>query len=404
MTLGGCYPRIMALLLALPLVGCADWITDIPAYGSITVEAQRLDGDPVPDAPVLVYIGARPMAYGLTGADGLTAFRFLPKNAYGVYADPPEGYVRPETLLGGRTTAYIDGLALDEGEHRTVSFTYLKVGDGSVTVAVTEPDGTPIEGVRTELFDPHSVVSIDTTDASGLARFQDVPFGVWGVRARSPQGYFDTLAVEEYQDRILVEDGTDEQVGLHFERCEGTIRASVRDGAGAPVVGYPLEVFDGSGSTTEGLTADDGVGVFPRTSCGEYGVRLRVLPPWEFIEGRGTSFVDGLRLHRGGERSVSFVVTRCVGSIRVRVEDQGGTAISGAGLVLYNAEGALAEGASDVRGEHIFDHVGCAQEVGVKVEPPPGYSVEQERGSSYFDGLMVEAGEEAVITFRLTAE
>ncbi len=98
--------RFRAPLIAVTLAtaalatSCAEVVTDILEYGSIEVQATRRDGEPVEGAYLILYIGAQTRGAATTDAQGIHRFELVPPNVYGVYAEPPEGYQRPEILLG----------------------------------------------------------------------------------------------------------------------------------------------------------------------------------------------------------------------------------------------------------------------------------------------------------------
>ncbi len=398
--------RWPAALLALLLVGCADLVTNLSPWGSVEVDAVRRSGEPVPGVQLVLYTGTRPMGYATTGADGRYVFRYVPKSAwgaYGVYATPPEGYVRPEELFGGASTAVVAPLTLGEGEHIATEFTYLKVGPGTIIVhAADSLTGTPAQGVQAELYGPGAVLRTDTTDPAGTVRFDSVPFGNWGVLLTPPPLYRDTGEEGVSRDGLYVEEGVTDTVGVRFLRCDGMVHATVQDSHGEPVPGYPLEVYDTRSVVATGATGGDGVKTFPSVACGDHGVQLLHLDLYTFRQERGQGFVDGIVIHRGSEHSVVLHVTRCAGRIRVHVHDTGGGPVPGAGLTLYDSRQSREEEVTDGGGEYTFQNVPCAIPLGVKVTPPEGYTVRQGRGLSYVDGLFVTNDAETEVTFVLT--
>ncbi len=299
---------LMLFLAVTP--GCADWITDIPPFARVDVTAMRRSGDPVPGAPVTLYIGERIMGKGLTGEDGSYRFDYLPTNQYGVYAEPPDGYVRPEVLLGGPTTSSTtDGLNLPEGGRASVSFTYLKVGPGAIEAELVDPAGGALPHVDVVLYNSSGLVTRGTTNQSGKVRFDPTPFGIWGVRFEVPRQFVDPDQPVLFRDGLVVEDGTDINFVYTAPLCEGEVRVTVGDASSRPVAGYPTQLFNDRGQTFESMTGSDGSLAFNPVYCGNYGVRLLRAPGWSFAEGRGTEFIDGLVILSGDVRSVSFTVT-----------------------------------------------------------------------------------------------
>jgi hypothetical protein len=232
--------------------------------------------------------------------------------------------------------------------------------------------------------------------------FEPVAFGLWGLRFELPEEYLDPGEGSMSVDGLLVEDGTVAAVDFKAERCEGSIDVAVLSAAGTPVAGHPVLLYDDKGGAVPGSTEADGVHTFSGVLCGNYGVRLELLPGWIFEHGRGKSYLDGFRVRRGSHFETSFRVTRCEGSLRVRVVDQGGTPVPGAELIVYNSRTAVTSGSSDATGSAGFPGLGC-DEYGVKITPPAGYTVPPGRGSAYFDGLFVRDGVEVQVTFRVVA-
>jgi hypothetical protein len=393
-------PLLFVILL---LGGCAEIVTDILEYGSVLVEARRRSGEPVPGVSLTLYTGARVMAYGTTGADGNLKFENLPPDGFGVYAEPPEGYARPETLLGGPSTISVSGLALEEGGQRTVTFTYLKIGPGAISVRLTGPDGTPVPGIAMTLYRPTGPEREAVSDAQGSALFDAVPFGSWGIALYPPRGFLDWDEPTPFRDGIAIEEGSSESVAFALERCQGTVEARVSDRAGAPVEGHPVQLYDADGVLDDGVTGADGIHSFGPLSCWDVGLRLGRLVPWTHEEGRGRSFHDGIRVTRGSLQTFDFEVVRCTGTIRVRVQDAGGQPVPGAGLSFFTSERAVAQGVTDGTGAFAISDAGCGVEYGVSIQPPPGFSVQEGRGFSFFDGIVVREGGEALVTFRLTS-
>lgn len=381
--------------------GCADWITDIPAYATVDVTATRLSGEPVPGAPLTLYVGGRPMGFAVTGRDGSHRFGYLPRNVYGVYADPPEGYVRPEDILGGTTTAIVDGIDVPEGGHGVAEFTYLKVGPGSVEARLTNAEGAVLNGVPASLYNAEGIVAQGTTDGNGTVIFDPAPFGLWGISFEVPGEYLDQDEPGLFLDGILVEEGTRAEVALTARRCAGTITVSVRDRDGDPVAGLAALLFDDQGGGAPDVTGDDGMLAFSDVVCGNYGVRILALSSWLGGDVRGVSFIDGLRVRRGTDLEAAFTVPGCQGEIAARVLDQSGQPVAGATLTVYDATMDVATRASDSQGGRVFNGLVCGQ-YGVRVLPPSGYSVAPGRGSSFFDGLVVPDRGQVQVTFQLS--
>jgi hypothetical protein len=118
-------------------------------------------------------------------------------------------------------------------------------------------------------------------------------------------------------------------------------------------------------------------------------------------EGRGTSFFDGIRMAAGAAFNFTFPVLGCRPEIMVRVEDVDGGPVLGAGIVLYESGGPLAQGSSGADGTYVFSNFVCGLEYGLRVAPPAGYAVTEGRGSSFFDGIKLDRYQTLNLTFRL---
>lgn len=401
--------RITQVVFSILLLGgCAELVTDILEYGSVVVETRRRSGDPVAGVRLTLYTGTRVMAIGQTGADGRFLFENLPpdvRGGYGVYAEPPEGYARPEEILGGASVAtFHDGLGLEEGEQKTATFTYVKIGPGAISVTVRGLDGTPVPGILVTLYRPTGPEGKGVSGADGGVRFDPVPFGNWGVALLDlPAGFLDWDEGAPFLDGIPIEEGSEEAVAFTLEPCQGTLAARVVDPNGAPVAGYPVQLYNASVVLEEGVTGADGVRSFGPLGCLEFGMKLGRLLPWLFDEGPQKDFFDGIRVTRGSLQTFRFEVVRCAGMVRIRVEDLGGVPVPGAGLTLYTSQGEVARGMTDATGAFGFPDAVCGVQYGVSVQPPSGFTVTEGRGSSFFDGIMLEDGEQTSLTFRLAA-
>lgn len=393
--------RGLPLLALLPFSACADWVTDILPYGEVEVQTTRTNGDAVPGTQVILYIGAQNRGIGYTDSLGLHRFRFLPPNLYGVYAEPPAGYIRPEVLLGGHTTAFVDDIRLGAGERKVITFTYLKEGPGRITVAVREPDGSAVKDTEVLLYSPKGVHAVTRMGDQTQVIFEPVPFGMWGVRVVPPEIYLEEGQRDFVKDGLLVEQGSSRNADFILEKCLGDLMARVRTSLGQPVAGLSVRLYRPTGPVEEKTTDSTGEATFGPLFCRTFG--LAVLPKlgWEFEEGYGKSYWDGLRVQRGVRRTVNFTVDPCAGVIESRVRDEMGNAVKGARMALYVPEGEIRTGETDESGVQRFTDIPCGREYGVRITPPSGYSVEEGRGKSFFDGLKPRGPVPTVLEFRL---
>ncbi len=182
----------------------------------------------------------------------------------------------------------------------------------------------------------------------------------------------------------------------------GQIDVLVESVSGEAVARAKVTLFSGERILDSDRTDERGRHAFEFVPPGEYGV-VATMPPTVGKGVNGPSFQDGIRVQEGDERHVSFVVEPCLGKIDVRVEDMAGVSVQGADLVLYTVSEIVARGTTAGDGRFTFENAGCGFSFGVGVEPPAGLTVEPGRGSSFFDGLVIEEdGGRSAVTFVLT--
>lgn len=105
--------RLAPCILLAPLFGiaaCDSELSRPSLYNQVEV-AVTAAGSPVPNAGLELYTGARPMGFGVTGADGRYTFRRVPQNNYGVFLSSfPSGYDTVSRGPGQKPAVIIDGL------------------------------------------------------------------------------------------------------------------------------------------------------------------------------------------------------------------------------------------------------------------------------------------------------
>ena len=142
----------LLLVLVILLSACAAWITDILEFGSLEVRTVTRSEAPVSGSELVLYNDLQVMGVGFTNSNGVHRFDFIPPQFYGVHNEPPDGHMRPEDVMGGPSTAYVQGITMKEGDEQSISFTFVKVGPGRIDVSVTDPKGTPIEDTKVVLI------------------------------------------------------------------------------------------------------------------------------------------------------------------------------------------------------------------------------------------------------------
>ena len=399
-------PRaLFAAALVAVATDCTSLLTDPARYGVVDVLAHRRNGAAIPGVGLELYAGNRPMGYAVTDSAGAHRFTLVPEGFYGVRAVLPDGYSLVERLVAAPPSDFVQGLHVTRAPLSPVAFTFLKQGPGTLSVAVRESDGTPVAGVTTYLFAPSGTKGGGITDTGGQVTFNAVPFGVYGIRVSRPDLYrSDTEPLFAVQDGFLVDEGSRDSATFRFSRCSGSVQLEVVDEGARPVAGFPVTLYNSTGTVTDTVTASSGSYTFSPLACREFGVRLRPLIGWTITEGRGSSFADGLRVSKTVSPTVTLQVhaVTCRGTIRALVQDAPGAAIPGAVITLFTVVSDYRTGTSGADGRVTFEQIPCGQEFGVRIAPPPGYSVTAGRGSSYFDGIVIANGATTDLTFRLT--
>lgn len=374
---------------------CDALVTRPSLYGNVAVAVVRRNGDAIPGTRLILYTGQRHMGYGVTDAAGHYAFTNVPEGAYGVRATPPSGYVRIDSLVPVAPMDWVDKLSVNPGLATDVRLGFLKYGNGSVTVEITEPGGKPVAEVPLFLYGAMGIVRSANSDAMGRLAFDSIPLGNYGVFARRPAAYID-IGEDPlvFRDGLLIEEGSRERVTMTFEKCSGSVRVTVMDDTARPVPGAPLTLYDAMGILAEDSTGAGGTTTFPAPGCGNLGVRVRPPIGWTVTEGPGTSFVDGLFVRRGSALTATLRLqfVTCRATLRIAVNDDHGAAVGGARLVLYIANVVYRDLLSPASGQVIFDDIPCDREYGVMIFPPSAFTVAEGRGSSFFDGLRFADG------------
>jgi len=378
----------LLLVLVLLLSACAAWITDILDFGSLEVSTVTRSGAPVSGSELVLYNDLQVMGVGFTNANGVHRFDFVPPQFYGVNNEPPDGHMRPEDVMGGPSTAYIQGITMKEGDEQSISFTFVRIGPGRIDVSVTDPKGTAIEDTKVFLYGPEGTLSEKITESSGAVSFDSVSFGNRAIRVVPPRSYLDTDEGFFFQHGILIDEGWIEEVSFVLEKCLGTVRGSVQDVSGAPVTEHTVRLYSSTATLELKDTGVDGVAVFDSINCGNRGLALVETPGWLFEEGRGLSFHDGISVTDQSDQEFSFTVESCRGTVRGSVQDVSGVPVTEHPIRLYSSTAILELKDTGVDGVAVFDSIPCGN-FGIALVQRPGWIFEEGRGLSFLDGISV---------------
>lgn len=375
---------------------CSDLLTDGYDYGEIEVRTVRRSGEPVPGLDLALYGRGRDLGYGTTGDSGRFVFRYVPQGRYGVYVGISEAY----RLLAGPEANVVDTIRIQPGERQEVTFTFLKVGSGTLAAQVSLETGEPAAGVRVRVYSFRGTAAEGVTTAQGRVEFPDLPFGNYGIEVQPAPGFSPAPGTLGYIDGLWVEEGSYETARFTLSKCFGAVRARIVDQTGRAASGVAVRLYTFRGTLARGATDAGGEFLFSNLPCGDYGLALE-LPLGSSVP-NGRDYVDGIQVLAGLEVPVRFDVSRCQGVVRVRVVDPEGAPVPGATVSLYTFRGVVERKQTDARGSVEFSSVGCFDQYGAAVDPPAGYSVEERRGSKFQDGIAVTEGSDVQITFAVS--
>ena len=279
----------------------------------------------------------------------------------------------------------------------------------SVEVIVARRNGQGIPGADLVLYTGQRPMGYATTGADGRYTFTRVPQGVYGVLAAPPDGYdliehvlggprSDVIA------QLYVQEDTLSPVRFTFlKKGPGTVTVRVADAGGAPLPGAIVTLYDPK--SEHGSTSTDAAGraSFNNVPFGVYGMILErplLYRDFRAVGDSLTSTRDNLIVEDGSRDSVSFVLRKCAGTLRVLAQDDAGLPVTGAPVVFYTAAQQVAVRFTGTDGR-VSNDMPCVVQTGAFIGAPTGYSVASGRGSSFFDGLTFTNGQTLDVTFRL---
>ncbi len=392
----------MVVGLVILLSACATMVTDILEFGSIDVQTVTRAGVPVPGSEIVLYNDIQIMGVGFTDTDGKHLFEFVPPQFYGVHNEPPDGYMRPEDMLGGPSTAYMHQIVIEEGDDKDVSFTFIKIGPGRIDVSVKDLEGKPVEETKVFLYGPFGDLAEKVVGSTGSVSFDPVSFGNKGIRIVPPKLYLETDGGFFYKDALLIDEGWIEEVSFIVDKCLGTLRASVNDASGAPVPDYPVRLYSATETVGVKQTETDGIAVFDSISCGNRGLALVEKSGWIFEEGRDLSFHDGIYVKRGTDQTFSFNIQLCRGTLRASVNDASGAPVPDYPVRLYSATETVGVKQTETDGIAVFDSINCGERA-LSLVKRPGWLFEEGRDVSFYDGISVTLQSDQAFSFGVTA-
>lgn len=395
---------VLVLLATLVAAACDSMISKPSLYGTVLAQVFRRDSTPITGAKLTLYTGQRPVGYAITDGSGVFRFANIPDGTYGVRVLPPPGYIGIHELVGGSDTSLVrDELVMPEHGDLSVRFRLLKTGNGNVHVYVESSERKPLAGIRVILYSSKGSVAEGLTDAGGIYTFPPVPLGNYGVFALRPAAYTDSAENPlPSRDGLIVDQGSNSTATFNFARCIGTLDVRVRDNTNAPVPGTLLTYY-GNFGVQDSILGADATRHITDVPCGIYGVRIRPPVGWTVNEGRGTTFQDGISIHRGTAADVTLRVVRIGrGSIRVRIVDENDNPVPNIRTVVYTGQGLVADVVTNSSGSVLVSDLLVNNEYGVRIVPDPFYSAPEGPGSTFNDAIKLVDGGTREFVYRIT--
>lgn len=277
---------------------------------------------------------------------------------------------------------------------------------GDIIADLRTRQGAPIDDARLLLFRGNTQVEYVRTDARGRAVFRDVPRGTYGVLVPlqgdiqglsslgtgRPDG---NLAVP-----ITVVGG--EQIPLEFTLLKmgtGVYEALVLDDEGLPIANVEIVTYTPDRFLESRVTNAKGRVRFEDIPFGPFGA-YAIVP--DSVGGPGVPPINhqGMFFDAGHIEARTYTMTRCRGTIRARLLDQADLPVPDYPVALFTATTYQRTVSTDAGGDALFTAVKC-NEYFVTAEARSGFSVTNERGQGFQDGLRVTLGATLTPTIRV---
>jgi hypothetical protein len=298
-----------AALLA-GITACESLVTDPIPYGKIHVRAVGRDSAPLPGIEVELYTGFAPHGYHTTDANGRTTFSRVPMQQYGILMKPGANYGLLQDILPETSTVVISGINVTAATDTVFTFVFTRKGPGAIEARVEDQDSLPVVGVKVGLYNFAGEVDTRLTNVNGIARFEPVPYGNWGVYIDPPDSLGAPNGPRQHIDGLAIELGTVHSLRFEVNRCAGALNVSVFDQDSLPVANYPLQLYTHVGAYRYLSTAANGVASFTSVPCGNYGVLAEANAEFSVDYTRGSGFQDGLGVTNGTAVNTQLRVTR----------------------------------------------------------------------------------------------
>ena len=280
----------------------------------------------------------------------------------------------------------------------------------SVTVIVASRNGTPAPGANLVLYTGQRPMGYAATGADGRFVFQNVPQGTYGVIVTPPAG-FDVIEnlihapPSTYKDNLDVAGDTLSPVRFTLlKRGPGSVTVQVIETGVAGITGVPVTLYSPAAVNGKAITDGSGRATFTDVPFGVYGVVIeRPLFFRDYVTPRDSvsSYHDNVIVDQGFADTTSFLMRRCMGTMRAVLVDDSGAGVPAATVLFYSSDGELGLGVTGPSGIVSFPAAPCAVQLGMYVTPGLGYTVPEGRGSRFIDGLTLTNGATVQAMFHL---
>jgi hypothetical protein len=167
-----------------------------------------------------------------------------------------------------------------------------------------------VPGLRVWLYGIGGEIANAFTNQDGVARFDPVPYGNWGVYVDPPDSLGTPSAPRVHVDGLGMEAGIVLTPRLAINRCAGALNVEVVDQDTIPVPNYAVQLYTFVGAYAYAATTASGPAVFTGVTCGNYGVLAEPTAGYSVDFTVGSGVQDGLNVTNAGTINTRVFVTR----------------------------------------------------------------------------------------------
>jgi hypothetical protein len=200
--------------------------------------------------------------------------------------------------------------------------------------------------------------------------------------------------------QIVIEEGDDKDVSFTFVKIgPGRIDVSVKNLEGTPIEETKVFLYGPFGDLAEKVVGSTGSVSFDPVSFGNKGIRI--VPPQLYLDGDDSFFYkDALLIDEGWREEVSFVLDKCLGTLRASVQDVSGAPVPDYPIRLYSVKENLGVKQTETDGIAVFDSINCGNR-GLALVETTDWIFEEGRDLSFYDGIFVKRGTDQTFSFNV---